>query len=235
MSPAVDPAKDSTVLNIRKRLKGTRRDEGFLIPSGPEPELFLCAYLPKVMPRGIQLTVRARVNWLSPAKAEVTIREVINPLKEDFISRLPPGKMNLLRTGMHRRPASGHRLQEAMDTKCDLLLVVTVALNWVSGEPLYRELVSFANDEMDGSREIDHPKPQFAMSQHPVNPSSPTEKCPPNDPRRRIRSDIAQGDFLSRSEVHLHQIRRRDFNGLGRGRKTIWWQKPNANGCVANG
>lgn len=175
LSPAVDPAEDGTVLSIRKRLKRTHRSDGFLIPSGPVPEPFLCEYLPTVMPRCIQLTVRARFNWLSPSKTEVTIREGINPLGDDFISLLPLGKMNLLRTGTHRRPASGHRLQEAMDTKRDLLLVVTVALSWVSGEPLYLELVSFANDEMDVSREIDPTKLQSARSQHPLNPSSPTE------------------------------------------------------------
>lgn len=151
LNPAVDPAEDDTVLKTRKRLKGNRRDEGFLIPSGQEPVLFLCGPFPKVMPRGIQLTVRARVNWLSPIKAEVTIREVIQPLGDDSIKKLPLGKMNLYRIGVHRRPESGQRLQKAMDTKRDLLLVVTVAFDWASTEPVYLELVSFDNEEIEGS------------------------------------------------------------------------------------
>lgn len=151
LNPAVDPAEDDTVLKIRKRLKGNRRDEGFLIPSGPEPVLFLCGPLPKTMPRGIQLTVRARVNWLSPNKAGVTIREVIQPLGDDSIKKLPGGKMDLYRIGVHRRPESGQRLQKAMDTKRDLLLVVTVAFDWASTDPVHLELVSFDNDEIEGS------------------------------------------------------------------------------------
>lgn len=158
LSPAVDPAADGAVLNIRKRLKRTRRGEGFLIPNGPEPEPILCKNLPKVMPRGIPLNVCARVNWLSPIKAEVTIREVMNPLGDDPISLLPLGKINLVRVGIHRRPASGRRLQEAMDTRRDLLLLVTVAFNWVSGEPLHLELVSFVDDDAHSSRENDQPR-----------------------------------------------------------------------------
>lgn len=134
LSPAVDPVADGAVLNIRRRLKGTRRGEGFLIPNGPEPEPLLCENLPKVMPRGVSLNVRARVNWLSPIKAEVTIREVMNPLGADPFILLPLGKINLVRVGIHRRPAAGR------------------------GEPLHLELVSFVDDDAHSSRENDQPR-----------------------------------------------------------------------------
>jgi hypothetical protein len=158
LSPAVDPAADGVVLIIRRRLKATRRGEGFLIPNGPDPEPLVCKNLPRVMPRGIPLKVRARVNWLNPIKAELTIREVMNPLGVDPVSLLPRGKMNLHRVGMHRRPAAGRRLQEAMDTKRDLLLLVTVAFDWASGEPLYLELNSFVGDEAHSHRKNVQPQ-----------------------------------------------------------------------------
>lgn len=147
MSPAVDPSEDNDVLKIRKRLKSTLRDEGFLIPNGPEPERLLCENLPKVLPRGYELEVRVRVNWLNPKKAEVRVREVVNLEGNDTIGLLPNTKINLFRLGAHRRPESGRRLQEAMDTKRELTLQVTVALNWITGEPLYLELVAFVSEK----------------------------------------------------------------------------------------
>lgn len=144
ISPAIDPSGNVDVVNIRRRLKKGRNTDGFLLPNGPEPELVSYDNLPKVMPRGLAAQACVRVNWLSPKQAEVTIREVVNLEGDDTISLKPNTRIKLLRLGTHRRPESGRRLQQAMDTNCNLVLRVTVAFNWVSGEPLYLELLDFA-------------------------------------------------------------------------------------------
>lgn len=149
ISPAIDPTMDNEIQNLRKRLKRTRRDEGFLLASGPEPERFSCDNLPKVMPRGFELEVRVRINCLSRNKAEVTVREVMNQEDDGTVYITPNRKIDLLRQGAHRQPASGQRIQEAMDTRRDLKILVTVALNWIDGQPLYLELVDFIDDRVN--------------------------------------------------------------------------------------
>lgn len=147
VSPAVNPAGNAAVVSIRKRLKRTRRDEGFLLASGPEPERVHYGDLPKVMPRGYEANVRVRVNWISPKTAEVLIFDAVDP-KGSKRNDLPCGtRIKLIREGKQMRLASGPRLLEAMDQKHDLLLKVTVALNWISGEPLFLELVNFADEQ----------------------------------------------------------------------------------------
>lgn len=158
LSSAVDPSADNEVLKIRRRLKSTKRGEGFLVPNGPEPERLHHDSLPKVLPRGYGLEARVRVNWLSPKNAEVTLCEFVNLQGNDTISLTPNTRINLLRPGTHRRPESGRRLQEAMDRNCELTLLVTVALDWITGEPMYLELVAFVGDKGDNTCSGEDPK-----------------------------------------------------------------------------
>lgn len=146
MSPALDPSSDNKMSKIRRRLKSNRGKDGFLVPNGPEPEVLHIDSLPKVLPRGYGLETLVRVNWLSPKKAEVTVHAAINVEGGDTMRLLPNTKLELMRSGIHRRPESGRRLQQAMDTKRDLKLSVTLTLSWASGEPQYLELVAFVDD-----------------------------------------------------------------------------------------
>jgi hypothetical protein len=150
ISPAVNPSENSDVQNIRKRIQKVRRQDEFLIPSGLDPEHLSHDKLPKVMPRGLSAIARVRVNCLSSKKAVVTVRKLLD-YREDsgFIGLLPNTKIDLLRLGTHRRPQTGHHLQQAMDTHQDLTVRVTVALNWASGNPQHLELVAIMDDVQD--------------------------------------------------------------------------------------
>jgi hypothetical protein len=142
----MDPTGNEDIVIIRKRLKRARRDEGFLLPSGPETERVQYDDLPKVMPRGYKAEVRVRVNWINRKSAEVLILDAVD-LKGASRDDLPRGtKIKLIREGTQKRPSSGLRLLEAMDQKRDLTLAVTVALNWVSGEPIFLELTDYVDD-----------------------------------------------------------------------------------------
>lgn len=146
----MNPSENIDVQVIRKRIKKVRLHDEFLIPSGLDPEPLRHDKLPKILPRGFDVTTRVRVNWLNPRKAEVTVREVLDHQEGNgFIGLLPNTKIDLLRFGPHRRSQTGHQLQQAMDTHQDLTLRVTVALNWSSGKPQHLELVAIVNDVQD--------------------------------------------------------------------------------------
>lgn len=146
ISPFIDPAGDAAVVRIRRRLKRTRRNESFLLPIGPEAEVIQHDKLPKILPRGYLVNVRVRVNWIAPKFAEVLILEAFD-LEGSNRSDLPRGtKIKLIREGTLRRQESGSRLLEAMDGKRVLSLKVTMAINWISGEPSFLELIEFLDD-----------------------------------------------------------------------------------------
>ena len=91
--------------------------------------------------------IRVRVNWIGPKAAEVFILEA-HDLEGSNRYDLPCGtRSKMIREETQKRLASGPRLLEAMDKKHDLSLRVTVALNWISGEPIFLKLVNFVDKQ----------------------------------------------------------------------------------------
>jgi hypothetical protein len=145
-NPAIDPFEDGQISTVRKRMRKVRCRGETLIPTGPEPEQCRHDDLARVLPRGDEIVVIASVKWLSPLAAQVLVHSVID-FEGDGVCRLAPDTViELRRIQRHRRQESGGRLQQAMDTRRQLKLRVSMAFDWASGDPKHLELVDFLGD-----------------------------------------------------------------------------------------
>jgi hypothetical protein len=145
LGPQTNPLDDRFVQRIRRRIKRMKSGGILVIPSGPVSMVLNVPVTPMVLPLAVPVSVHVVVKCIFPNKAEIETVES-TALQGEFARQIAPRtKFLLKRVGIHSGPASGQRLQLAMDNKTTLVLNVLVALDWVTGQPKYLELIEFSD------------------------------------------------------------------------------------------